>query len=82
MSLCDGRFDLGYSCLGYLAKLLLEMLKIDRSFIVSMLDDPSIMTPVSTVISLAHSLKLTVVAEVPWRGSVRFCWRCQTEVSI
>jgi EAL domain-containing protein (putative c-di-GMP-specific phosphodiesterase class I) len=43
--------------------LVLEKLKIDGSFIAAMLDDPSIMTLVSTVITLAHSLKLTVVAE-------------------
>jgi EAL domain-containing protein (putative c-di-GMP-specific phosphodiesterase class I) len=40
-----------------------DSLKIDRSFTAAMLDDPSVMTLVSTVITLAHSLKLTVVAE-------------------
>jgi len=41
----------------------LDSLKIDRSFIAAMLDDPSIMTLVSTMIALAHSLKLKVIAE-------------------
>jgi diguanylate cyclase (GGDEF)-like protein len=56
-------FGTGYSSLGYLAKLPVATLKIDRSFIARMLDDPGAMTLVSTMISLAHSLKLTVVAE-------------------
>jgi diguanylate cyclase (GGDEF)-like protein/PAS domain S-box-containing protein len=56
-------FGTGYSSLGYLAKLPVETLKIDRSFIIKMLDDPGAMTLVSTMISLAHSLKLKVVAE-------------------
>jgi diguanylate cyclase len=56
-------FGTGYSSLGYLAKLPVETLKIDRSFIARMLDDPGAMTLVSTMISLAHSLKLVVVAE-------------------
>lgn len=56
-------FGTGYSSLGYLAKLPVESLKIDRSFIISMLDDPSAMTLVSTIISLAHALRLEVVAE-------------------
>ena len=56
-------FGTGFSSLGYLAKLPVETLKIDRSFIARMLDDPGAMTLVSTMISLAHSLKLKVVAE-------------------
>jgi diguanylate cyclase (GGDEF)-like protein/PAS domain S-box-containing protein len=56
-------FGTGYSSLAYLAKLPVEELKIDRSFVSSMLDDPSAMTLVSTIISLAHALKLEVVAE-------------------
>jgi diguanylate cyclase len=49
--------------LAYLTKLPAQTLKIDRSFVISMLDDPGAMTLVSTIISLAHSLKLLVVAE-------------------
>ena len=56
-------FGTGYSSLGYLAKLPMQALKIDRSFIITMLAEPDIMTLVSTIISLAHSLKLKVIAE-------------------
>jgi EAL domain-containing protein (putative c-di-GMP-specific phosphodiesterase class I) len=56
-------FGTGYSSLAYLTRLPAQLLKIDRSFIISMLDDPGAMTLVSTIISLAHSLKLQVVAE-------------------
>jgi len=56
-------FGTGYSSLGYLARLPVETLKIDRSFIISMLDDADTMTLVRTMISLAHSLRLKVVAE-------------------
>jgi diguanylate cyclase len=56
-------FGTGYSSLAYLARLPVEQLKIDRSFVATMLDDPGAMTLVSTIISLAHALKLEVVAE-------------------
>ena len=56
-------FGTGYSSLGYLARLPVHALKIDRSFIITMLDDPDTMTLVSTIISLGRSLRLTVVAE-------------------
>ena len=56
-------FGTGYSSLRYLAKLPVQTLKIDRSFITTMLQDANVMTLVSTIISLAHALGLQVVAE-------------------
>jgi diguanylate cyclase len=56
-------FGTGYSSLGYLAKMPVDSLKIDRSFTTAMMDDPSVMTLVSTMITLAHALKLKVIAE-------------------
>ncbi len=56
-------FGTGYSSLAYLAKLPVQTLKIDRSFIITMLKDPNAMLLVQTMISLAHSLRLKVVAE-------------------
>ena len=56
-------FGTGYSSLAYLAKLPVQTLKIDRAFIITMLKDPNVTTLVQTMISLAHSLRLKVVAE-------------------
>jgi diguanylate cyclase (GGDEF)-like protein len=56
-------FGTGYSSLAYLAKLPVETLKIDRSFINGMAKDRDAATLVQTMIGLAHSLRLTVVAE-------------------
>jgi len=56
-------FGTGYSSLGYLAKLPVQTLKIDRTFVAAMGEDPSTATLVATIVSLAHALKLNVVAE-------------------
>lgn len=56
-------FGTGYSSLSYLAKLPINSLKIDRSFISQMHRGPEQMAIVSTVISLGRALKLKVVAE-------------------
>jgi len=56
-------FGTGHSSLAYLAKLPVDAIKIDRSFIITMLQNVDTMTLVSTIISLAHALKLKVVAE-------------------
>ncbi|MFZ3321244.1 MAG: EAL domain-containing protein [Usitatibacter sp.] len=56
-------FGTGFSSLSYLARLPVDTLKVDRSFVSSMTAAPEGLALVSTIISLAHSLKLNVVAE-------------------
>ena len=56
-------FGTGFSSLSYLAKLPVDTLKIDRSFIVDMDAGEEGSALVTTIISLAHALKLKVVAE-------------------
>ncbi len=56
-------FGTGYSSLAYLSKLPVDALKIDRGFIHAMTDNVDDTSIISTVISLAQSLRLHVVAE-------------------
>jgi diguanylate cyclase (GGDEF)-like protein/PAS domain S-box-containing protein len=56
-------FGTGFSSLSYLARLPVHTLKIDRSFVIDMGAGPEGLALVSTIINLAHSMKLNVVAE-------------------
>ncbi|KFG89659.1 Histidine kinase [Sphingobium herbicidovorans NBRC 16415] len=56
-------FGTGYSNLASLHSLPIDILKIDRSFISTMLDDKDKQAIVRTILSLAESLNLSVTAE-------------------
>jgi diguanylate cyclase (GGDEF)-like protein len=56
-------FGTGFSSLSYLAKLPVDTLKIDQSFVVDMTAGSAGATLVSAIINLAHAMKLKVVAE-------------------
>jgi diguanylate cyclase (GGDEF)-like protein/PAS domain S-box-containing protein len=56
-------FGAGYSSLKYLARLPFDCLKIDRSFVSRMMEEPHSLEVVTTIINLARKLGMEVVAE-------------------
>ncbi|HZX33420.1 MAG TPA: EAL domain-containing protein, partial [Rhodocyclaceae bacterium] len=62
-------FGTGYSSLGYLHRFPIQTLKIDRSFVSGITSDRNSAELVKAILSMAHALKLSVVAEGIERGS-------------
>lgn len=56
-------FGTGYSSLSYLQKMPIDTLKIDRAFIMNLHESETDQVFVRTIISMAHSLGMEVVAE-------------------
>jgi diguanylate cyclase (GGDEF)-like protein len=76
ISLAIDDFGVGYSSLSYLMNFPLNRLKIDRSFISRVTDDPNTAAIARTIIALAKNLNLGIVAEgVESRAQLEFCRR-------
>jgi len=63
VSIAIDDFGTGHSSLAYLKKFPINILKIDRSFVIDILEDDEDKTIVQTIISMAHSLGFNTVAE-------------------
>jgi len=63
VSIAIDDFGAGYSSLGYLHRFPIDTLKIDRSFIAAMHDDPRSLKIIQSIVGMAEKLRIPVVAE-------------------
>ena len=75
-------FGAGYTSLGQLTSLPVSELKIDRSFVTTMVEDPRHAVIVHSLVDLGHSLGLDVVAEgVETEAALTALSRCGCDVA-
>ena len=63
VSLSIDDFGTGYSSLSYLTKFPLDSLKVDRSFVTGLPDNPDAVTMAKAIVNMAQNLGLKVIAE-------------------
>jgi len=63
VSLSIDDFGTGYSSLSYLTKFPLDALKVDRSFVTGLPDNPDAVTMAKAIVNMAQNLGLKVIAE-------------------
>lgn len=63
ISIAIDDFGTGYSSMRYLQQLPIDTLKIDKTFILHLLENPQDAAIANSIISLGHNLRLNVIAE-------------------